>query len=94
MLLTIGGNSRIFYENNFESLFLKESAEYYRSAGQKFLAENSASVFVRKVNDCLNEEKERADRYLDPTTEVKIMGVLHDELIVAHMQTVVDMENR
>jgi cullin 3 len=93
MLLLLGLGNRSFYENQFENLFLRESAEYYRAAGQKFLAENSASVFVRKVNECLNDEKERADRYLDGTTEKKIMEVLHQELIIAHMQTVVDMEN-
>jgi cullin 3 len=93
MLLLLGLGNRHFYENQFENLFLRESADYYRAAGQKFLAENSASVFVRKVNDCLVEEKERADRYLDNVTETKIMTVLHEELIIAHMQTVVDMEN-
>lgn len=93
MLLQLGLGSRNFYENQFETLFLRESADYYRSAGQKFLAENSASVFVRKVNDCLHEEKERSDRYLDNVTEAKIMNVLQQELIVSHMQTVVDMEN-
>jgi len=93
MLLSLGINSRSYYEVQFESHFLRESAEYYRAAGQKFLNENSASIFVRKVNECLLEEKERADKYLDAITGSKILAVLQDELIVKHMHTVVEMEN-
>uniref|UniRef100_A0A7E4UWK1 CULLIN_2 domain-containing protein n=1 Tax=Panagrellus redivivus TaxID=6233 RepID=A0A7E4UWK1_PANRE len=93
MLIALGIDSRGYYESQFETHFLRESSEYYHNAGQKFLAENSASVFVRKVNECLTEEKERAERYLDPITGGKILQVLQKELIVAHMHTIVDLEN-
>lgn len=93
MLLALGITGRHYYDVQFEEHFLRESAEYYRAAGQKFLNENSASVFVRKVNECLIEEKERADRYLDNITGAKILQVLQDELIIKHMHTVVEMEN-
>lgn len=75
MLIALGLDSRSFYEKQFEELFLRESAEFYRHASQKFLAENSASVYVRKVNECLVEESLRAERYLDLTTEAKIIAV-------------------
>ncbi|KAI6218855.1 CULLIN-2 domain-containing protein [Aphelenchoides fujianensis] len=77
----------------FESLFLNESTEFYRKASQKFLQENSASVYIRKVNECLEEEQQRSKRYLDEITEEKIIAVLKEELITRHMQTVVEMEN-
>lgn len=75
MLIALGLDSRYYYEQQFENLFLEESADFYRRASQKFLAENSASVYVAKVNECLREESERAERYLDKITESKIIAV-------------------
>ncbi|KAI1712967.1 cullin family domain-containing protein [Ditylenchus destructor] len=93
MLLSLGLDNRAYYEQQFEELFLRESAEFYRRASQKFLADNCASVYVHKVNDCLQDETQRAERYLDKKTEEKIIAVLNEELVMKHMATVVDMEN-
>jgi cullin 3 len=93
MLLDLGIDNRHYYEMQFEDLFLRESAEFYRAASQKFLAENSASVYVHKVNGCLQEESQRAERYLNKPTEEKIVKVLNDELIRRNLDTIVDMEN-
>ena len=41
----------------------------------------------------LEEERERAQHYLDPSTEQHILAVLDEELILRHMETVVAMEN-
>ena len=42
---------------------------------QNFLAENSASVYIRKVEARINEEAERAVHYLDKSTEDPIVKV-------------------
>jgi cullin 3 len=60
---------------------------------QKFLAENSASVYIKKVEARINEEAERAKHYLDVSTEPRIVEVVEDELIKKHMRTIVEMEN-
>lgn len=60
---------------------------------QKFLQENSASVYIRKVEQRINEEAERAKHYLDESTEDQIVKVVEDELISKHMKTIVEMEN-
>jgi hypothetical protein len=75
MLIALGADSRHYYEQQFESLFLRETGEFYRRASQKFLAENSACVYVHKVNECLIEEVQRSERYLDKITEEKIISV-------------------
>uniref|UniRef100_A0A1I7X6F7 CULLIN_2 domain-containing protein n=1 Tax=Heterorhabditis bacteriophora TaxID=37862 RepID=A0A1I7X6F7_HETBA len=77
MLVALGIETRSVYESEFENPFLQESAEYYRSASQKFLTENSASVYVRKVEQCIEDESSRAKRYLDSKTEGKILDVLY-----------------
>lgn len=47
----------------------------FQSESQKFLAENSASVYIKKVEARINEEAERARHYLDKTTEEPIVRV-------------------
>ena len=47
---------------------------------QKFLAENSASVYIKKVEQRINEEAERATLYLDKSTEERIVRVRVAEL--------------
>lgn len=93
MLMVLGIDSRTVYEEDFERPFLEQSADFYRMESQKFLAENSASVYIRKVEARINEEAERAAHYLDKTTEEPIVKVLEDELISKHMKNIVDMEN-
>ncbi|XP_011310038.1 cullin-3 [Fopius arisanus] len=93
MLMRLGINSRIVYEEDFERPFLQQSAEFYRMESQKFLAENSASVYIKKVEARISEESERAKHYLDESTESRIVEVVEEELIKVHMKTIVEMEN-
>lgn len=64
-----------------------------KAESQKFLAENSASVYIKKVEQRIDEESERAKHYLDESTEKKIVEVVEEELICRHMKTIVEMEN-
>ncbi|XP_070538855.1 cullin-3-like [Ptychodera flava] len=93
MLMVLGIDSKAVYEEDFETPFLEQSSEFYRLESQKFLAENSASVYIKKVEARINEEAERATHYLDKSTEDPIVKVLEEELICKHMKTIVDMEN-
>ena len=58
---------------------------------QKFLAENSASVYIKKVEARIHEEGERATHYLDKSTEGPIISVLEEELVSKHMKTIVEV---
>ncbi|CAF1210691.1 unnamed protein product, partial [Didymodactylos carnosus] len=93
MLMSLGIDSRCVYAEDFETPFLQQSAEFYRLESQKLLAENSASVYIRKVAARISEEAERAVHYLDKSTEERIIRVLEDELITKHIKTIVEMEN-
>lgn len=68
------------------SVFISPQTE-----SQKFLAENSASMYIKKVEARINEEAERATHYLDKTTEEPIVKVLEEELISKHMKTIVEV---
>ncbi|CAF3478564.1 unnamed protein product [Rotaria sp. Silwood1] len=93
MLMSLGIDNRSVYADDFETPFLLQSAEFYRLESQKLLAENSASVYIRKVAARISEEAERAVHYLDKSTEERIVRVLEDELITKHLKTIVEMEN-
>ncbi|XP_019868057.2 cullin-3-A isoform X2 [Aethina tumida] len=93
MLMVLGIKSRSVYEEDFERPFLQQSAEFYKVESQKFLAENSASVYIKKVEARINEESDRAKHYLDESTESRIVEVVEEELIKKHMKTIVEMEN-
>jgi cullin 3 len=71
----------IYYVPNF--VFQLES--------QKFLAENNASVYIKKVEARINEEGERAKRYLDVSTEPRIVEVVKEEMIEKQMKTIVEV---
>ncbi|XP_053697059.1 cullin-3 [Sabethes cyaneus] len=93
MLMVLGINNRWVYEEDFERPFLTQSASFYKLESQKFLSENSASVYIRRVEARITEEAERAKLYLDESTECRIVEVVEDELIKKHMRTIVEMEN-
>ncbi|KAH3808321.1 hypothetical protein DPMN_136674 [Dreissena polymorpha] len=93
MLMILGIETRQVYSEDFEQPFLVESREFYMAESQNFLAENSASMYIKKVEARINEEAERATHYLDKSTEERIVKVLEEELISKHMKTIVEMEN-
>ncbi|KAJ8670266.1 hypothetical protein QAD02_001525 [Eretmocerus hayati] len=93
MLMLLGINSRQVYEEDFERPFLQQSNEFYKMESQKFLAENSASVYIKQVEARIIEESDRAKHYLDESTETRIVEVVEEELIKKNMKTIVEMEN-
>ena len=93
MLMILGIDGRSVYEEDFEREFLSQSAEFYKIESQRFLAENSASVYIRRVESRIDEEAGRATYYLDVSTEPRIIEVLETELIKKHMKIIVEMEN-
>lgn len=93
MLVQLGVDKRTVYEEIFEAPFLDQSSEFYRSESQRYLNENCASTYIRQVEQRIEEESLRAQRYLDAGTEQKIVHVVEEELITKHMKSIVEMEN-
>ncbi|CAI5451019.1 unnamed protein product [Caenorhabditis angaria] len=94
MLIALGLESRSVYEDEFEKPLLLETADYYRDVCNKWLdGENDACYYLSRVENCMQEEVNRARRYLDSETETKILRVMDDVMVSKHMQTIVYMEN-
>jgi len=57
---------------------------------QKFLDENNACIYIRKVEARIIEEADRSKHYLDESTECRIIEVIEQELIKRNMKTIVE----
>lgn len=93
MLVELSIDKRTVYEEIFEVPFLEQSAQFYKSESQRYLSENCTSTYIRQVEQRIDEESKRAQRYLDAGTEQKIVSVVERELITEHMNSIIEMEN-
>ena len=84
---------RDVYSRDFEMPFLQASSTFYQAESQEYIAQNSASDYMKKAEIRLHEEAERVQHYLDSSTEPKIKEVAERELIAKHMKTLAEMEN-
>jgi cullin 3 len=91
MLVDLGIGNRAVYEEDFERQFLEASSLFYRVESQNFIAENSCSDYMKKVEQRIKEEMERVQHYLDAATEAKIKEVVERELITVHMKSLVEV---
>jgi len=93
MLIDLGINSRLVYEDDFEKPFLETTSNFYRLESQEFISSNACPDYMKKVENRIKEEMERVAHYLDASTEPKLKEVVDKELIKNHMKTLVEMEN-
>ncbi|PIC47865.1 hypothetical protein B9Z55_007056 [Caenorhabditis nigoni] len=94
MLISLGIDNRFVYEEYFEKALLKGTHEYYREFCETLLAgENDACYYLEQVETAIRDEANRASRYLDKETEVKILQVVANVMVADHMSTIVYMPN-
>jgi len=48
---------------------------------------------MKKAEDRIKEERQRAQNYLDSSTQARQMQIVQNELVQAHAQTLVGMKN-
>ncbi|KAI5452672.1 ubiquitin ligase (cullin) of SCF [Naganishia albida] len=73
------------YRDKFQTHFLAATEAYYKKESEAFLAENSISDFLKKVEARLEEEARRVDLYLHNSTTKGLMNKCDKALIVDHM---------
>ncbi|PIC47860.1 hypothetical protein B9Z55_007054 [Caenorhabditis nigoni] len=94
MLISLGIDNRCVYEEYFEKALLKGTYEYYREVCETLLAgENDVCFYLEQVETAIRDEANRASRYLDKETEVKILQVVANVMVADHMSTIVHMPN-
>ncbi|KDN52065.1 Cullin-domain-containing protein [Tilletiaria anomala UBC 951] len=89
------------YDEHLERPFLQAASTYYTNESAAFLAENSVTDYMKKVEARLKEEVQRVEVYLHPSTGDKLLKRCDTVLIEAHkallhetFQTLLDNEQR
>ncbi|KAI5078435.1 hypothetical protein GOP47_0006106 [Adiantum capillus-veneris] len=90
MLMDLGPT---VYHEDFEKPFLTAASGFYRLESQEFIEFCDCGDYLKKAEKRLNEEIERVSHYLDSKSEAKITTVVEKEMIAAHMNRLVEMEN-
>jgi cullin 3 len=84
-------NKDTVYGQDFEPLFIGESSKFYERESKDILVGSDAATYLRHVEKRLQEEYERSQHYLSPSTEPKIRRIVEKELIESHMKMVAEV---
>mmetsp|Transcript_25320 Transcript_25320/g.80122 ORF Transcript_25320/g.80122 Transcript_25320/m.80122 type:complete len:736 (-) Transcript_25320:24-2231(-) len=90
MLMDLG---QAVYQDDFEKPFVKAAAAFYKVEAQEYIASSDCPEYLKKAERRLQEEIERVQTYLDPSSEAQITSVVETELIGSQMRVLIDMEN-
>ena len=93
MLVDLGINSTVVYEEDFEMQFLERTSQFYKQEAQDYIANNTCPDYMRKAEQRLNEERLRVTHYLDSSTEPRLKQIAETELIEKHALALTQMEH-
>eukprot|EP01012_Entosiphon_sulcatum_P037927 TRINITY_DN4889_c0_g1_i1.p1 TRINITY_DN4889_c0_g1~~TRINITY_DN4889_c0_g1_i1.p1 ORF type:complete len:769 (-),score=186.60 TRINITY_DN4889_c0_g1_i1:539-2845(-) len=93
LFVEMGMESLTVYEKDFETPFLERTAAFYRRESARWIAEDSATEYMRKAEERLAQEHARAQNYLNPTSEQNLIRTVEVELLTQHQKVLVEMEN-
>jgi len=85
-------SARGLYKVDFEPLFLRTTAEYYKKRAAGWMAECSCPAYLALVQQVLEDEERRLNQYLDRSSEEDLRIVLQRELILATAKQLVEMD--
>ena len=86
-----GTTNYLHYETQFETDFLQETRSYYQAKTKAWIAEMTCPQYLAQAYQTLEEEKRRADKYLDGKTGPLLLATVEQEVISEHAATIVDM---
>jgi len=90
MLVEVNVRNTDIYKAVFESDLLSSTAVFYQQESQNFMAQNTVSDYLRKIERRIRQEEDRALEYLDKSTHAKLRHVVQTELISNYAQQLVE----
>jgi cullin 1 len=75
-----------YYKEHFEIPFLIATEAYYEHESESFVIENSVSDYLKKAEERLEEEEERVERCLQPSTRKLLITKCEHVLVRAHAE--------
>ncbi|KAJ7475820.1 Cullin-domain-containing protein [Mycena latifolia] len=86
-------NGLTVYKRDLEPALLRESQTFYESEGLKLLQSCDAPEYLRRVESRFESEDSRTHHYLSRNTAPALRQILQDNLLTAHLPTVISMES-
>eukprot|EP00361_Fabrea_salina_P007359 CAMPEP_0202440492 /NCGR_PEP_ID=MMETSP1345-20130828/36726_1 /ASSEMBLY_ACC=CAM_ASM_000843 /TAXON_ID=342563 /ORGANISM="Fabrea Fabrea salina" /LENGTH=737 /DNA_ID=CAMNT_0049055097 /DNA_START=1 /DNA_END=2214 /DNA_ORIENTATION=+ len=80
------------YKDLFETFFLSDTQEYYRSKSAGWISCLSCPEYISKAKKVLEEEEDRAEKYLDHSTMNPLLAIVVEEIVTKHALTLTEME--
>lgn len=93
MLVELGIGTKRVYQDVFETAFLAVTRTYYSNEATSLLDHETCAGYLLHSEDRLKEEREKAHRYLDPSTEKPLMSIVEDCFIVQNSKYLLEMES-
>jgi cullin 1 len=72
------------YKEEFEAAYLENTRDYYARESAAYIAANGVSAYMIKAEQRLDEEKTRAQKFLDPSSFDKVRKECDTVLIERH----------
>ncbi|KAD6453837.1 hypothetical protein R6Q59_015626 [Mikania micrantha] len=92
IFVEIGMGQMEYYENDFESSMLKDTAAYYSSKASNWILEDSCPDYMLKAEECLKREKDRVSHYLHVSSEQKLLEEVQHELLSVYATQLLEKE--
>ncbi|KAL8143092.1 hypothetical protein V2J09_016124 [Rumex salicifolius] len=93
IFVEIGMGQMEYYEKDFETAMLDDTAAYYSRKASIWVLEDSCPTYMLKAEDCLKKEKERVANYLHSSSEQKLLEKVQHELLFVYENVLLEKEN-
>ena len=80
------------YNDDVEEPLLAATTTFFKHESQEFINSNSLPEYLKRALQWIEEEKKRADLYLDASTKPKLLHVVHKEILSNHLTQIVENE--
>ncbi|KAJ8444726.1 hypothetical protein Cgig2_030400 [Carnegiea gigantea] len=89
----IGMGQMDYYEKDFETHMLDDTAAYYSRKASSWILEDSCPEYMLKSEECLRKEKDRVAHYLHSSSEQKLLEKVQNELLLVYENQLLEKEN-
>ncbi|KAJ0401354.1 hypothetical protein ATCC90586_001771 [Pythium insidiosum] len=89
----MGMKSLDVYHRDLEEELIQASKQYYGVKSKVWLSEDSTPVYLQKVEEALQSERHRVERYLNKVTEPKLIKDLESVLLQVTEKELIEREN-
>ena len=89
----VGMNNTDVYREDFENALLEATTLHYSQKSTSWVATDSLPEYMVKSEECLKQEKERVDVYLNKSSEDRLFKTIEKELLMNHATQLLEKDS-